>query len=255
MRKIGRNEPCPCGSGKKFKKCHMGREDELALGDAGEVSLEEMGKRITRLPEVTHGRSGEMIGALDIKALTGSSMGITCVDLQEYLDLNLSGGAFADGRGEKRGGIFINLLKTRDSDPDHIYLAISRDIEDSALVHELAHALDFLGGSKLMPGSQTALGYEFGIPVEHLEHPMEFGKWLSFLQERFDIQLDADDAIIAYLYRNGLLISGKDIASKNTFLLKAKSDKILMFLSENSKDVDALIRNRPGYIGPREVGD
>ncbi len=21
--KIGRNKPCPCGSGKKFKKCHM----------------------------------------------------------------------------------------------------------------------------------------------------------------------------------------------------------------------------------------
>ncbi len=27
--KIGRNEPCPCGSGKKFKNCHMGRENEL----------------------------------------------------------------------------------------------------------------------------------------------------------------------------------------------------------------------------------
>ena len=24
-RKIGRNEPCPCGSGKKFKKCCMGK--------------------------------------------------------------------------------------------------------------------------------------------------------------------------------------------------------------------------------------
>jgi len=23
--KIGRNEPCPCGSGKKYKKCHMGK--------------------------------------------------------------------------------------------------------------------------------------------------------------------------------------------------------------------------------------
>lgn len=23
MGKIGRNEPCPCGSGKKFKHCHM----------------------------------------------------------------------------------------------------------------------------------------------------------------------------------------------------------------------------------------
>jgi tetratricopeptide (TPR) repeat protein len=27
--KIGRNDPCPCGSGKKFKKCHLGREDDL----------------------------------------------------------------------------------------------------------------------------------------------------------------------------------------------------------------------------------
>ena len=26
---IGRNDPCPCGSGKKFKHCHMGRENEL----------------------------------------------------------------------------------------------------------------------------------------------------------------------------------------------------------------------------------
>ncbi len=22
MRQVGRNDPCPCGSGKKFKKCH-----------------------------------------------------------------------------------------------------------------------------------------------------------------------------------------------------------------------------------------
>ena len=30
MAKPGRNEPCPCGSGKKFKNCHLGREQELA---------------------------------------------------------------------------------------------------------------------------------------------------------------------------------------------------------------------------------
>lgn len=23
--RVGRNDPCPCGSGKKFKKCHLGR--------------------------------------------------------------------------------------------------------------------------------------------------------------------------------------------------------------------------------------
>jgi preprotein translocase subunit SecA len=27
---IGRNDPCPCGSGRKFKVCHLGREAELA---------------------------------------------------------------------------------------------------------------------------------------------------------------------------------------------------------------------------------
>jgi preprotein translocase subunit SecA len=29
--KIGRNDPCPCGSGKKFKHCHEGREADLKL--------------------------------------------------------------------------------------------------------------------------------------------------------------------------------------------------------------------------------
>jgi preprotein translocase subunit SecA len=27
--KVGRNDPCPCGSGKKYKKCH-GKDDEAA---------------------------------------------------------------------------------------------------------------------------------------------------------------------------------------------------------------------------------
>ena len=27
---VGRNDPCPCGSGKKFKHCHMGKENELS---------------------------------------------------------------------------------------------------------------------------------------------------------------------------------------------------------------------------------
>ncbi len=30
LKKVGRNEPCPCGSGKKFKACHLGNEEELA---------------------------------------------------------------------------------------------------------------------------------------------------------------------------------------------------------------------------------
>ncbi len=37
MAKIGRNDPCPCGSGKKYKKCHLG--DERAPGDAGSEGM------------------------------------------------------------------------------------------------------------------------------------------------------------------------------------------------------------------------
>jgi preprotein translocase subunit SecA len=27
--RVGRNEPCPCGSGKKFKKCHLTNKELL----------------------------------------------------------------------------------------------------------------------------------------------------------------------------------------------------------------------------------
>jgi preprotein translocase subunit SecA len=30
--KVGRNDPCPCGSGKKYKKCH-GKDEEAAAQD------------------------------------------------------------------------------------------------------------------------------------------------------------------------------------------------------------------------------
>ena len=69
MRKIGRNELCPCGSGKKFKKCHLGREDEIIL-DGTIESNEKIGEKIASLPPVQYGRSKEMLEALDINALT-----------------------------------------------------------------------------------------------------------------------------------------------------------------------------------------
>lgn len=87
VRKIGRNDPCPCGSGKKFKKCHMGREDELSIGRA-DIS-EEMSAMITGLPKVSYGRAREMADALDILYLTGCNMGITFVNLRRYSDLCL----------------------------------------------------------------------------------------------------------------------------------------------------------------------
>ena len=35
--KVGRNDPCPCGNGKKYKKCHM-EQDRAAGGPPAEAS-------------------------------------------------------------------------------------------------------------------------------------------------------------------------------------------------------------------------
>ena len=255
MKKVGRNDPCPCGSGKKFKKCHMGKEEDLALDGLGDISIEEMGARITGLPTVYYGRSEEIAHALDVKALTGRDIGIKFVDLERYAGLNLFGSGQSAASKRRKGGIFINLYKTMTADPDNIYLAISRDIDDASLIHALAHILDYLGGSKLMPGTLEPLAFELGIPVEHLEHPEEFGYWLDYLREKFEVTLDADDTIISYLYQNRMLIKGEEIQNRNGLILRSKSDRILKFLSERSDDVDHLIRNRPGYIGRRSPKD
>ena len=37
MAEIGRNAPCPCGSGKKYKKCCLAKDEARVLPVAGEV--------------------------------------------------------------------------------------------------------------------------------------------------------------------------------------------------------------------------
>lgn len=37
----GRNNPCPCGSGKKYKKCCLGKDESIASGQQNQRSLDE----------------------------------------------------------------------------------------------------------------------------------------------------------------------------------------------------------------------
>jgi len=251
MKKIGRNDPCPCGSGKKFKKCHLGREDELLVDKMAGFS-EEQSRRITELPEVSYGKAKDISENLDIRALTGRTEGIKFIDLNIYHDLDIFGQRPPEKDEKKReGGVVVNIYKTSKSDPGNIYIAISPEITDSALIHEVAHVLDYLGGSGIMPGIVKPLSFELGIPVEHLEHPMEYGYWLEYLRDRFNVQLDADDTIISYLYQHKMLIPGEIIQKQDIQLIKNKSSLILKFLSEKSVEIDALICELPGYIGSR----
>jgi len=40
--KVGRNEPCPCGSGRKYKTCHLGREGDLGSVDPAKALLHKL---------------------------------------------------------------------------------------------------------------------------------------------------------------------------------------------------------------------
>ena len=211
----------------------------------------EMSARVTGLPAVSYGRSQEMLDALNFRELSASSKGIKFIDLERYEALGLFGHeAPREGKGGI-GGVVVNVHKTMKSDPENIYIAISKGIQDSALVHLLAHVLDDLGGTKSVPGIAKPLSYELGIPTEHLEHPHEFGYWLDYLQRRFNTRLDADDTIISFLYHNGMLIKGEDIEKQDRLLLKTKSEGIMRFLSDRAVEIDALICECPGYIGSR----
>jgi hypothetical protein len=64
--KVGRNDPCWCGSGIKFKKCHLGREAEKPL-PSWELSNQfrkAFSKRLCSAPAAMHGDcSGQIVKA------------------------------------------------------------------------------------------------------------------------------------------------------------------------------------------------
>jgi methionyl aminopeptidase len=64
--KIGRNDPCPCGSGKKYKKCCMGKEN-LAMN--ADVKEDYSKKYNIRLKEKSDIEAIKVAGRLAVKTL------------------------------------------------------------------------------------------------------------------------------------------------------------------------------------------
>jgi len=50
--KVGRNDPCPCGSGKKYKKCCINKETNEIILNENASSIGEMEPLYNRLPEL-----------------------------------------------------------------------------------------------------------------------------------------------------------------------------------------------------------
>lgn len=249
MDKIGRNDPCPCGSGKKFKNCHLGREDELFLIQSEKLK-KDVAQKIASLPEVSYGRAREIADSLDIKELTGNTQisNIKFIDFGAYVALESFDKGNLGAKHHKAAGLIVNPMKTEDKDPNTLHIAITPNIHDSTLIHELAHALDFLGGSGLLPGMTFQLCLEARITPDHLDHPREFGDWLDYLKNRFHVELDAEDTIISYLHSHNMLIEGSLIKSGDVQKITAHSANMIKFLTNHKDEIDALIKNRMGYV-------
>ena len=243
--KIERNAPCPCGSGKKFKKCHLGRESELV---AERINLDpyQAAQMIINLPACDHARAAEMAASLKTVSPAGKEYAIVLKDLDAYLALGLYGQEKAP---QGAGGILINPQKTRVLAPAQIFLALSPQADDSTVVHQLAHAVDLVSGSALPPGRGQALAYETGLPVELLEHPQQFGDCLLELAQGFAVELDAEDEIVAFLARRQMLLPGSLLAQGEREPLVEAAEKALRCLRENQEELDARIRGRAGYTG------
>ncbi len=174
-------------------------------------------------------------------------MSLRLVDLAAYR--GLMAGAPA-GAALPEGGVMINPYRTRVLDPGLVYLAFSPGADDSTIVHELAHAADYVEGSGLVPGRGRELAHETGIPAELLEHCQEFGERLLALAGELKVALDAEDEIVAFLAGRRLLIPGGLIVRGRREPLVEAAEKALRFMRENRAELDARIRRRPGYLGP-----
>ncbi len=126
--KVGRNDPCPCGSGKKYKKCCAAREHESFGRDRAIDEFRKLGPQPSRTREQIFElmRPGEL-AQLDPASLT-------------TLELIRAARKLATHRRWEVAERFFDVLATRSDAPGNDPEGYRLELVDEAL---RAHALDF----------------------------------------------------------------------------------------------------------------
>ncbi len=210
-------------------------EEKLIAKALKEIPFEKS-FMITSLPEVDYKPIKKIKKKLDIRKITGKDFGLRFIDIDSYAKIF--------GLKKIPDAVMVNVLKTKITDPKNIYIAVKKEVNESTVIHEIAHALDYIAGSQLLPALAQALSFEFSIPVEHLEHTHEFGYWFDYLRKRLHVKPDPEDYIICVLYEKGLLIKGEEIRKRDGSLLRKKSEAIIRFLLENYNSLLSRIRSK-----------
>jgi len=68
FKQVGRNEPCPCGSGKKYKKCCLSKNEELRQKPSRRSLAGS--RRTTAPPRTNSSRTSSMPGICSIRTTT-----------------------------------------------------------------------------------------------------------------------------------------------------------------------------------------
>jgi hypothetical protein len=95
-RRISRNDPCPCGSGKKFKKCHLQWAEAELLRLPAEEELDEDSRSIREAVSIERSSESELRRLLAKKDKTGlfSEIKERCLDLIKIPQSDLSDKGF-----------------------------------------------------------------------------------------------------------------------------------------------------------------
>lgn len=105
MAKIGRNAPCPCGSGKKYKQCCLRKGSEQESGNQSEakaagVALDWLDQRYGEA--MLDAFKGELLGVLDEEEF--AALGDMPEDLLTMIDINIRERLLTEGSLELPGG-------------------------------------------------------------------------------------------------------------------------------------------------------
>ena len=101
--KLGRNEKCWCGSGKKYKKCHLYRDQQkpVSLGEAHKASSSAKSKKYCSVPEDLKGNCSSKI--INAHTVSKSSSLLEIADSTNHvLGLKISLSSIQKGNGNLR---------------------------------------------------------------------------------------------------------------------------------------------------------
>ena len=125
--KVGRNDPCPCGSGKKYKKCCMLKdlEQELENQPDEEIPQEKKERRHPRADEIENNlnRAYKLLDERDFDHAARIFRNIMLMDGQHYKAMTGLGRCLIEmGMTEEACGFFEKALEIN---PDYTQASLN----------------------------------------------------------------------------------------------------------------------------------